>query len=163
MRKSEVFNMKWGDVDLKRGLIAIRETKNNETRYIPMNETLTETLRNVKKRVDTPYVFHDKDGNPFKELKNGFASALRRAGIAKFRFHDLRHTFASYLVMSGVDIVTVSKLLGHKSLQITMRYSHLRPAHQKQAVNRLESYINSGQKNEVATYVQHRDLVKSAV
>ena len=68
---------------------------------------------------------------------------MRKAGIRDFVFHDLRHTFASHLVMAGAEITTVSKLLGHKSLTMTLRYSHLAPTHLTEAVSKLKNYYNS--------------------
>jgi integrase len=75
-------------------------------------------------------------------VRHSFSSACKRAGITDFHFHDLRHTFASHLVMAGVDITTVSKLLGHKSLKMTLRYAHLAPAHMAKAVNILDSALS---------------------
>ena len=82
--------------------------------------------------------FDPKTGKPYKDVKRSFKGACRRAGIKDFRFHDLRHTFASHLVMAGVDITTVKELLGHKTLTMTMRYAHLAPSHKVKAVAMLE-------------------------
>ena len=141
MRKSEILNLKWVDVDFDQKLITIGDTKNGEIRYIPMNETLTEALESVKKYAYSPYVFCNDNGNRYGDIKKGFSAALKRAGITTFRFHDLRHTFASYLVMSGVDIRTVQELMGHKSIEMTCRYAHLSPDHKQSAVKCLDSYI----------------------
>jgi len=77
-------------------------------------------------------------GKRYQNVKISFQTALRRAHINDFHFHDLRHTFASHLVMAGVDIVTVKELLGHKSIAMTLRYSHLAPGHKAQAVKTLD-------------------------
>lgn len=74
----------------------------------------------------------------YSDIKSPFKGALKRAGIENFRFHDLRHTFASKLVMAGVDIRAVQELMGHKSITMTMKYSHLSDAHLREAVKRLE-------------------------
>ena len=71
-------------------------------------------------------------------MRTGFENALKRAGLSRVRFHDLRHTFASHLVMGGVDIRTVQELLGHKDIRMTMRYSHLAPDHMRKAVGILD-------------------------
>jgi site-specific recombinase XerD len=88
-------------------------------------------------------VFYDAvTGKPYQDVKRSFNTALRKARIGDFHFHDLRHCFASHLVMSGVDITTVSRLLGHKSLSMTLRYSHLAPSHMVKAVNVLDIVLN---------------------
>lgn len=97
----------------------------------------------TKRRLDVPYIFFDTvTGKAHQDIKKSFATALRRAGIKDFRLHDPRHTFASHLVMAGVHITTVSRLLGHKSLTMTLRYAHLAPAHMTKAVNILDSALN---------------------
>ncbi len=140
MRRGEIFNLKWQDVNLKEGYILVRESKNNDSRIIPINKILMDTLKSVKNNDSGEYVFSHNSGNdPVKTFKTAFNSAIRRSGVEKFRFHDLRHTFASNLVMAGVDIVTVQELMGHKSINMTKRYSHPTPEHKKQAVERLNS------------------------
>ncbi|HSB31352.1 MAG TPA: site-specific integrase, partial [Candidatus Sulfobium mesophilum] len=100
-------------------------------------------LQRLTRRLDIPYVFFDPaTATPCGDVKRSFNTATRRAGIRDFHFHDLRHTFASHLVMAGVDLTTVSKLLGHKTLTMTLRYSHLAPAHMVKAVDMLDNSIN---------------------
>ncbi len=90
-----------------------------------------------------PHVFFDNaTGRPYQDVKRSFKTALKKTGIRDFHFHDLRHTFASHLVMSGIDLTTVSKLLGHKSLTMTLRYSHLSQGHLNNAVNVLDCALN---------------------
>ena len=141
MRKEEILSLKWDKhIDLKHGFIMLDKTKNGERREIPINDTLGSVLQNITRRLDAPYVFYaPKTGKRYKSIKRSFATALRRSKIQDFHFHDCRHTFASQLVMAGVDITTVSRLLGHKSLKMTLRYSHLAPAHLKNAVNILDT------------------------
>jgi integrase len=142
MRKGEILNLKWENVDLRHGFILLEITKNNERREILINETLKNCLQSITRRLDVPYVFYDKaTGKPYKDVRRSFATACRRAGIRDFRFHDLRHTFASHLVMAGVDITTVKELLGHKSLTMTLRYAHLAPSHKVKAVGVLDGVI----------------------
>jgi integrase len=117
-------------------------TKNGERREVPINATLRGALKRIVRRVDSPYVFVDREGRRFKDVKRSFHSALRKVGIKDFRFHDLRHTFASQLFMAGVDITTVKELLGHKSLAMTLRYSHLAPAHKVNALAILDGAMN---------------------
>src|SRR5512139_3983720 len=79
--------------------------------------------------------FDTATGRTFQDVKRSFHTACKKARITDFHFHDLRHTFASHLIMAGVDITTVSRLLGHKSLAMTLRYSHLAPSHMVKAVD----------------------------
>jgi integrase len=90
-----------------------------------------------------PYVFHDLNTlKAYASVRRSFATALNRAGITDFTFHSLRHTFASQLVMAGVDLTTVKELLGHKDIKMALRYAHLAPAHKRKAVNVLDSLLN---------------------
>jgi len=144
MRKSEILGLKWDqNIDLRHGFILLDITKNGERREIPINRTLRETLTKLPRRIDSPYVFTDEKGNRFLDIKKGFGSACRRAGIKDFHFHDLRHTFASQLVMAGVDLTTVKELLGHKTLSMTLRYAHLSPSHKLSAVEKLDSTFSA--------------------
>jgi integrase len=144
MRKSEILNLRWDQVDFRHGFILLDKTKNGERREIPINQTLRETLQALPRRLDIPYVFYNpKTGKPYtKDLKRSFQTALRKAGIKDFHFHDLRHTFASQLVMAGVDITTVKDLLGHKTLTMTLRYAHLAPSHKVEAVKKYDIFLN---------------------
>lgn len=106
---------------------------------IPLNETAQEVLREMRRRnhLKSSYVFGDKNGQPWKEIKDGFAGACRRAGIVNFRFHDLRHTFASHLAMNGYSMKAIADLLGHTTLTMVRRYAHLSPGHLHDAVSSL--------------------------
>ena len=143
MRKGEILSLKWVDVDLRNRVISILNSKNNEKREIPVNEDLFQALLRVRKNLESPYVFCNEDGVPYKDVKTGFKGALKRAKISNFRFHDLRHTFASRLAMKGVDIKTVQELLGHKDVRMTLRYSHLSPDHKKAAVEKLSKRMDT--------------------
>ena len=142
MRKEEILSLEWDKhIDLKHDFILLDVTKNGERREIPINSTLKETLQRLVRRIDSPYVFVDNFGKRFKEVKRSFKSALKLSGIKDFRFHDLRHTFASHLVMARVDITTVRELLGHKTLTMTLRYAHLAPSHKAKAVEILDNVL----------------------
>jgi len=104
-------------------------------REIPMNDIVYRTLLAVKKLPDSPWVFCKNNGERYGNVRKAFEGAKKRAGIVDFRFHDLRHIFASHLVMAGVDLKTVQELLGHKSFEMTLRYAHLSPEHKKAALD----------------------------
>ena len=139
MRKGEILKLRWDNVDLKHGFILLDLTKNGERREIPINNTVKQALMSVTRRLDVPFVFFDPaTGKPYQDIKRSFITACRKAKIRDFRFHDLRHTFASHLVMAGWDITTVKELLGHKTLTMTLRYAHLAPSHKVRAVEVLD-------------------------
>jgi integrase len=143
MRKREILNLKWDNVDLKHGFILLEMTKNGERKEVPINNTLRRTLQSIPRHIDIQHLFYDpRTDKPYQDIKKSFSKAVRIAKLADFRFHDLRHTFASHLVMSGVDITTVKELLGHKSLTMTLRYAHLSPTHKKSAVDLLDATLN---------------------
>jgi integrase len=134
LRRGELLGLRWENLDVRNRMIRVEKTKNGERRDVPMTDRVFDLFQGIPRRLDTPYVFAGEDGRPQEYVKTAWGSALRRAGIENFTFHDLRHTFASYLVMGGVDIRTVQTLLGHKSIAMTMRYAHLSPAHLREAI-----------------------------
>lgn len=147
MRKAELENLEWDDVDLARRKIRIRrkeswQPKTGE-RDIPISDSLYELLTGLKRKNDqslkSDYVFCHKDGGRLRtKLREKLISIGRKAEIKDLtRVHTLRHTFASHLVMSGVDLPTVKKLMGHSDIQTTMIYAHLAPDHLSKAVNKL--------------------------
>jgi integrase len=132
-RKSELLSLRWENIDFRHHLIKVEAayTKTREARGLPMTETLTATLKQLKIRATTEptaSVFG------YRQMTKTFAPAVQRAGIANFTFHDLRHTFASRLVMAGVDLATVKELMGHRHITMTLRYAHLAPGHKRLAI-----------------------------
>jgi len=146
MRKEEILSLRWSNIDIKNGYIYVEKSKNGESRTIPMNEILLSMFRKMftERKLNTDFVFvNPLTGSKYQDVKKAFTSALRKAQIEDFHFHDLRHTFASHLVMSGVDLTTVKELLGHKDIKMTLRYSHLAPEHKSKAVNALKSIFGT--------------------
>lgn len=143
LRKGEILNLKWTDLDFKNNIIYIRESKSGERREVPMNMLVRRTLIAVRKHPDSPYVFCNANGENYANVRKSFFTACKKSSIINFRFHDLRHTFASHLVMGGVDLNTVRELLGHKSLEMTLRYSHLSPDHKQRAVANLSRQMDT--------------------
>ena len=150
MRKGELLSLKWDQVNLEQGIISLLDTKNHERRDLPMNEAVKSTLRTLKAEKIGEYVFCNGHGESFGEVKRSFGTALKKSGIEDFRFHDMRNSFASNLVMEGVDLVTVQQLMGHKTLEMTLRYSHLAPNHKMKAVNLLDRILSLNPPQSVA-------------
>ena len=138
MRPSEQYGLTWDRVDLVRKLVTIRKSKSGNTRHIPLNSVALAAFRELFEHSSGQgRVFINVRGEPLKGYKHWFEPAIRKAGVAEFTWYCLRHTFASRLVMAGVDLRTIAELMGHKTIQMTMRYAHLAPAHKLAAVERL--------------------------
>ena len=140
MRKSELLGLTWDSVDMTNGCIRLTRTKNGKSRALPFNETLWTLFSRLRTRQDVPWVFHDAEGRRHKETRYLFGAACKGAGLTDFHFHDLRHSFASMLMMGGVPLATVSNLLGHASPTMTLRYAHLSPKHLTSAVRVLDPH-----------------------
>jgi len=140
-RRGELLSLRWNDVDFANGLITVQASyaKNGERRSMPISKTLRAVLEGIRKAMPrNEHVFRNEQGGPYIAPTTAFGSAVKRAGLVDFHFHDLRHTFASRLVMGGQDIRTVQDLLGHKSITMTLRYSHLSPTHRAKAIEILD-------------------------
>ncbi len=120
------------------GFIRLKQTKNGKARALPFNETLWSLFSGLRTRPDVPWTFHDAEGQRHNDIRHPFEEACEAAGLTDFHFHDLRHTFASWLMMRGVPLATVSNLLGHTSPTMTLRYAHLSPKHLTSAVRVLD-------------------------
>ena len=139
LRQGEIFRLKWKDLDLRGGFLRVGEAKSGESRTIPLNATARALLESIPYRLDGGYVFcRPQDGEAIQSIRTGFKGALRRGGIEDYRFHDTRHEFASALAMAGGDLNTIRELLGHKTMRMVMRYSHLTDRHKAQAVALLD-------------------------
>jgi integrase len=138
MRAQEEWQLKWGDIDFHQEILAVCDSKSGEGRHIPINANLLQVLRSLPRRLDNPYVFYGrKTGERVMDKPKNWEKWLAEANIQDFHWHDLRHTFASRLVMKGANLYDVQKLLGHKTIEMTMRYAHLSPDHLKKALNLL--------------------------
>jgi len=148
-RAGEIFNLRGQDIDLKNQIIALRDTKNSETRYAPMTAEVKVMLKRRAKEDPRAFIFTDKDGEKIKEVSNAFQRIVDKVGLNKdvedtrlrVVFHSLRHTFASWLAIEGTPIYTIAKLMGHKSIAMSERYSHLSPDHKKDAVNAISAAL----------------------
>jgi integrase len=147
MRRSEILGLRWADVDLRRRTITLTHTKNNERRVIPVNDTVAATLKALPRHLDTDLLFPAVNG---PMVTRAFWRACRKARLPNLRFHDLRHTFASYLAMGGFNLRTIQQLLGHRDLRMTSRYAHLSADHLQQAVKSLDAVLGESFDQEMA-------------
>jgi integrase len=131
-RVSEALNLKWADVDLNNGVIAIKGTKTKYDRYIPISDKLNEILLLINNNAD--YVFN-RSGKKISSFKKSFSTACRNAGFKDLHIHDLRHVFASKMVMAGTSLYMTGELLGHRTPNMTKRYAHLSPENLKKELN----------------------------
>lgn len=144
MRQGEIMGLRWEDVDLNQGKVTLYETKNGEIRVVPVVDKALELLKvHAKvKRIDTPLLFPSKvDPRKPIDLRAPWKAALAAAKIEDFRFHDTRHSAASYLAMSGATLAEIAEVLGHKTLQMVKRYSHHSKAHTTGVVKRMNKSI----------------------
>lgn len=139
MRKSEILTLKWSNIDYDFGFIELLKTKSGKARKIPISDKLWEVLNNIDK--ESEYVFINPETSlPYVDIKKSFNTAIAKAKIDNFRFHDLRHTVATRLVEKGIDILVVMEILGHDNIETTMRYSHPVPKRKSEAISVLNSY-----------------------
>lgn len=146
MRAGEQFSLRWNQVDLNAGRIILEKTKNRTRRGIPITGRALELLRELGRvrRMDTDLVFPGQRPTKPTDLRVPFANALAEAEISDFRWHDLRHTCASYLAMSGASLAEIAEVLGHKTLAMVKRYSHLSEGHVASVVSRMNAEIFGG-------------------
>ncbi|MFQ6739424.1 MAG: tyrosine-type recombinase/integrase [Alphaproteobacteria bacterium] len=144
-RKMEMLGLKWTDVDLNAKRAILHDTKNGEQRTLPLVEpALTELKKLYSQSMNSEYVFPSRNGLQPIDIKRCWTTLLKDAGIQDFRFHDLRHTCASYLAMNGFTMGEIAAVLGHKTLQMTKRYAHLSDAHSQSVVEQMSNKIFGG-------------------
>lgn len=142
-RKMELLSLRWKDVDLKRQVITLHETKNGERRVLPLQGRAFSlmTAHSKVRSLRSDYVFASEKKNQPTDMRTSWVTALVRAGIEDFRFHDLRHSAASYLAMNGASLAEIAEVLGHKTLQMVKRYAHLSEAHTSKVVASMNERI----------------------
>jgi integrase len=154
LRAGEIFKLTWNDVDFRNGTILIKDTKSGRNRNAIMTKDIRDMLERRRGLSTTSgntssLVFVSRTGEKIAQAPDAFEKAVERLGFnegvtdrrQKVVFHTLRHTYASWLVMSGVDLYTVQRLMGHSTISMTERYSHLAPDHLKKAVSMMEKNI----------------------
>ena len=147
IRRGALLNLHWSDIDFQAQTIRLRRltSKTDKTYYIPMNATVVKTLREwhdycvKKKKSRSVFLFLGPRNKTMHDTRTSWRKLLEEVDIQNFRWHDLRHDFASQLVMAGVSILTVKELLTHTKIEQTLRYAHLAPDQKQEAVDRLDS------------------------
>ena len=139
LRRAEALALEWDAIDFDRSILTVRAAtaKSSKTRHIPLNGPTKDMLAAWKDWTGNRYVFEGPAGGPMHDVRTAWEGVLKSAGIKNFRWHDLRHTFASWLVIKGVDLNTVRELMGHADYATTLRYAHLAPEVKAAAVERL--------------------------
>ncbi len=162
MRPGELFELRWKDVRFESGLIYVHRSKVGKAGYVPMNDSLRSVLKELPSRFKRDYVFPSpKTGSRLDNIRKQFISTVLRANIEspeEVSPYTLRHTFASHLVMAGVDLKTIAELLGHSSTRMTERYAHLSPAHKNRAVQILDSVLQTDTKTDTLEKVASNEF-----
>lgn len=144
-RRMELLSLKWSDVDLKSGWAVLEHTKNGEMRGVPITGPALGLMRNLyNNRKSDVWVFPNENNSGPCDIKRSWNTAVKRAGLSDFRFHDLRHTCASYLAMNGATPNEIAAVLGHKTLSMVRRYAHLSDAHKSSVVASMNAKIFGG-------------------
>ena len=155
LRMSEQYRLRWEDVSFSRRTLTIPRSKNGATRHVPLNKAALRALESLEKRANGSGLVCGGATEP----RRWFEPVVKAAGLTAFSWHCLRHTFASRLVMAGVDIRTVQELMGHKTIAMTVRYSHLAPKHTLAAVERLDA--STGRPTDTTTDTAHSVAVSA--
>jgi integrase len=152
LRRGELFKLAWEDVDFERGMLTLRDPKSGKTENIPVSIEALAVLKAIE--ITSPFVFPGKDGKQRVEFNGPWQRIRKAAGLPEgFRFHGLRHHFASTLVSNGIDLLVVQKLLTHKDSKTTARYAHMAPGAIRDAA------LKSG---ELLTPKRESNLIKMA-
>lgn len=162
LRRSNIVELTWPQVDLVKQIVVVPRTKNGSPIGIPLTNTATRTLATLQKvrHLHSPFVFCNDEGKGHSPgmVTTAFRRAVKQAEIKNLRFHDLRHDFASKLVQAGVDIHVVKELLGHSDLRMTIRYCHLAPENLRSAVNVLDDNEDKENGYVLATFQKEKGL-----
>lgn len=143
MRHGELINLRWPDIDLTNGMVTLNKTKNGEIRSVPLTSHALEQIKLLSKvrRIDTDFLFPSTIVLKPLNIRKPWYSAIKKAKIDNFKFHDLRHCTASYLAMNGATLVEIADVLGHKTLSMVKRYAHISQPHSHQVVSTMNNKI----------------------
>lgn len=144
-RRGELLRLTWQDVDLERGVAIVHHSKNGDRRALAITGLTADVIRQwrTERRLGSNYLFHNRHGQP-EFPRAAWQEALQEASLEDFRFHDLRHTFASYLAMSGATLAELAEALGHKTLAMVGRYAHLTEGHTASVIARMNRQFLGG-------------------
>jgi len=156
MRLGEILDLKFADLDFVSGVLTVRDSKNGDSRHIPMDSTMKALLKRTQPVANCDYVFPNAVAKRWNYSQEPFRNVRKRAGLVDLHFHDLRHTFASQWMMNGGDLYALRGILGHKSIAMTQRYAHLSPAYQRAMVDRMEAIWAKPAPTSVKLPVQRR-------
>jgi integrase len=152
MRSEELLSLTWDQVSLDRREITLTRTKSSLPRVIPLSDAAVTVFVAMDRHVTSRHVFCDMStGARYGSVKKAFRAACRRAKIENFRFHDLRHTFASWAVQGGMDLYRLSRILGHATTQMTARYAHLATADLHDAIQKVATNTATSAEENAAT------------
>lgn len=140
----EILGLAWSDVDLAKGQITVRASKNGEMRHLPITAPLREILERIPRQIANPYVFAQSDGAAPVDFRKTWDATVAPSGVKNFVFDDLRHTFASYFVMATGDLYVLKDLMGHKTPAMAMRYAHLAPSYKKGLMKKMAQKVAAG-------------------
>ncbi|MCI5823736.1 MAG: site-specific integrase [Candidatus Gastranaerophilales bacterium] len=141
LRKSNILELRWEQINFDFNFIEVLENKGNKHLLIPLNEKLIQFFSNKPDVERKGYIFiNPETGLPYKDIKKAWSTALEKANIENFRFHDLRHTFATRLIEKNIDIVVAKELMGHADISTTMIYVHSDADRKKNAINVIDDY-----------------------
>ena len=144
MRYAEIMHIKWDDIDFERGRVLLEQTKNGERRVVPLSSKIIEILSIYRlsfTRGDSVLVFPGRNPSKPLDIRKPWGLAIEQAQITDFRFHDLRHSAASYLAMNGATVPEIAEILGHKTLQMVQRYTHLSDSHTSQVIESMNTKL----------------------
>lgn len=144
MRQGEIMNLRWEDIDIFKGRITLHQTKNGERRAVALHGLALQLLQDLysRRKQDIGLLFPSKENsNKPMDLRFPWEQALKKACIEDFRFHDCRHSCASYLLMNGASLAEIAEVLGHKTLSMVKRYSHMSEAHASKVIEKMNSNI----------------------
>ena len=151
IRRNEVFKLEWRDVDLNRQTMKLRDPKGKKDTTLPLSPQAMKVLENVPREFETPFIFYSTNGAKRATIRHTWVKVKEAAGLPEtFRFHDLRHNYASHLVSNGVSLYAVQALLTHKDAKTTQKYAHLNDDALRQAANLSGQLLSeSGNENNV--------------